>query len=222
MQYYNAWVSLLGTLLCIAVMFLISWWTALITFVVVITLYLYVSYRKPGNGYKSVCHFSALYSLSTIYFFSDVNWGSSTQAQCYSIALRSVLDLNGMEEHVKNYRPQILILSGLPGWRPPLVHFANLITKGLSLLVCGHVVLGNHSQREHESLTRKGNRWLNTQKIKGFFNIASELDLESGCRSLMQSVGMGKLRPNMLLMGYKSDWAKCDRTELLQYFNIIQ
>lgn len=47
-QYYNAWVSLIGTLLCIAVMFLISWWTALVTFFVVITLYLYVSYRKPG------------------------------------------------------------------------------------------------------------------------------------------------------------------------------
>jgi hypothetical protein len=29
-------------------MFLMSWVMALITFVVVITLYLYVSYRKPG------------------------------------------------------------------------------------------------------------------------------------------------------------------------------
>lgn len=71
---------------------------------------------------------------------ADVNWGSSTQAQCYSIALRYAIDLNGMEEHVKNYRPQILILSGIPGWRPPLVHFASLVTKGLSLLVCGHAV----------------------------------------------------------------------------------
>jgi hypothetical protein len=48
LQYYNAWVSLSGTLLCIAVMFLMSWVMALITFVVVITLYLYVSYRRPG------------------------------------------------------------------------------------------------------------------------------------------------------------------------------
>lgn len=53
-QYYNAWVSLLGTLLCIAVMFLISWWTALVTFFVVITLYLYVSYRKPGTVFLPV------------------------------------------------------------------------------------------------------------------------------------------------------------------------
>lgn len=70
-----------------------------------------------------------------------MNWGSSTQAQVYSLALRSVLELNGLEEHVKNYRPQILVLSGEPGSRPPLVQFANLITKGLSLLVCGNVAM---------------------------------------------------------------------------------
>ncbi|KAL0271584.1 UNVERIFIED_CONTAM: hypothetical protein PYX00_008636 [Menopon gallinae] len=197
-KYYNAWVSLLGTLLCIVVMFLISWGTALITFVIVITLYLYVSYRKP-----------------------DVNWGSSTQAQCYSIALRYALDLNGMEEHVKNYRPQILILSGIPGWRPPLVQFASLVTKGLSLLVCGHAVEGHIPQREQEALSRLANKWLSNQKIKGFFNVACERDFESACYSLMQCVGIGRLRPNMLLMGYKRDWAKCDRNDLLQYFNII-
>lgn len=61
-QYYNAWVSLGGTLLCIAVMFLISWWTALATFFVVVTLYLYVSYRKPGNK----CPFVSLHFINTV------------------------------------------------------------------------------------------------------------------------------------------------------------
>ena len=79
--------------------------------------------------------------------YADVNWGSSTQAQCYSVALRSVIDLNYMEEHVKNYRPQIVILSGLPGWRPPLVHFGNLVVKGLSLLISSHVVPVSLSKR---------------------------------------------------------------------------
>ncbi|KAK6644092.1 hypothetical protein RUM43_000358 [Polyplax serrata] len=197
-RYYNAWVSLLGTLLCIVVMFLISWWTALITFVVVITLYLYVSYRKP-----------------------DVNWGSSTQAQCYSMALRSVIDLNDMEEHVKNYRPQIIIMSGLPGWRPPLVHFANLLVKGLSLLICSHVVPEETQQREIDALTKRGHRWLAHHKVKGFFNVVGAKDFEAGARSLMQSVGIGKLKPNMLLMGYKSEWKKCDQEDLLKYFNVI-
>ena len=48
--------------------------------------------------------------------------------------------LNQVRDHVKNYRPQVLVLSGMPGSRPPLVDFANSLTKNVSLLVCGHVV----------------------------------------------------------------------------------
>lgn len=43
------WLSLAGAILCVAVMFLISWWTALVTLSVVLALYLVVAYRKPGN-----------------------------------------------------------------------------------------------------------------------------------------------------------------------------
>ncbi len=35
---------------------------------------------------------------------------------------------------------QILVLTGNPAHRPPLVDFANLITKKLSLLICAHVI----------------------------------------------------------------------------------
>ena len=48
--------------------------------------------------------------------------------------------LNQVRDHVKNYRPQVLVLSGMPGSRPPLVDFANSLTKNVSLLICGHVV----------------------------------------------------------------------------------
>lgn len=71
--------------------------------------------------------------------FLAVNWGSTTQAQIYKNALQAVHQLNAVEEHVKNYRPQILVLSGMPSARPSLVDFAHLLTKNLSLLVCGHI-----------------------------------------------------------------------------------
>lgn len=47
--------------------------------------------------------------------------------------------LNSIDEHVKNYAPQILALSGLPGARPALLHLANLITKNHSLLISGEI-----------------------------------------------------------------------------------
>lgn len=71
--------------------------------------------------------------------FSDVNWGSSTQAQTYKTALMSTYRISNMGEHAKNYRPQILVLSGKPQSRPPLIDLANLITKHNSLLLCGDI-----------------------------------------------------------------------------------
>uniref|UniRef100_A0A914W591 Amino acid permease/ SLC12A domain-containing protein n=1 Tax=Plectus sambesii TaxID=2011161 RepID=A0A914W591_9BILA len=114
-KYYNKWVSLLGAAICVTIMFIISWWTALITFCFFAMLFVYIQRRKP-----------------------DANWGSSTQANSYRNALMSVLKLTNTEEHVKNYRPQLLVLTGSPADRAALVDFASNITKGNSLLICGH------------------------------------------------------------------------------------
>ena len=50
-KYYNMWVSLVGALMCIAIMFLINWWAALLTIVIVIALYKYVDYKKPDVSF---------------------------------------------------------------------------------------------------------------------------------------------------------------------------
>jgi hypothetical protein len=33
---------------------------------------------------------------------------------------------------------------------------------------------------------------------------------------------MGKLRPNMVLMGFKNNWLTCDEREVFDYFNAVQ
>ena len=45
-KYYNQWVSLIGALMCVAIMFLINWWAALVTIVIVVALYKYVDAKK--------------------------------------------------------------------------------------------------------------------------------------------------------------------------------
>ncbi|XP_076054160.1 bumetanide-sensitive sodium-(potassium)-chloride cotransporter-like isoform X1 [Oratosquilla oratoria] len=197
-KYYNQWMSLIGGLLCLVTMFLIDWVTALVTFVVTVTLYLYVSYRQP-----------------------DVNWGSSTQAQTYVSALKTTLDLNTIEEHVKNFRPQMLVLSGSPGVRPPLLDFAQSITKNISLLICGHVIKGPQTQRVRNALTRRAYNWLEKHKIRAFYSVVEGNTLEEGSRNLFQLAGLGKLRPNIVLLGYKANWAKCDKQELKAYFGTL-
>jgi uncharacterized membrane protein YjjP (DUF1212 family) len=49
LQYYNKWLSLIGFIACVSIMFLISWVTSLITYVIIIALYLIVVYRNPGK-----------------------------------------------------------------------------------------------------------------------------------------------------------------------------
>ncbi|KAB7507825.1 Solute carrier family 12 member 3 [Armadillidium nasatum] len=198
-KYYNLYVSLIGGLMCLIVMFLIDYVTALVTFVAALILYMYVAYRKP-----------------------DVNWGSSTQAQTYVSALKSTLELIAVEDHIKNYRPQVLLFSGSPGSRPPLVDFANSITKNLSFLSCANIVKGPLTQRTRNIITRRAYNWLGKHKIKAFYcSLVEANDLEEGAKFLFQLVGLGKLRPNMILMGYKSNWRQCDKEELKSYFNTL-
>ena len=49
-KYYNMWVSLVGAMVCIVIMFLINWWAALVTIVIIIALYKYVDYKEPEVG----------------------------------------------------------------------------------------------------------------------------------------------------------------------------
>jgi len=52
----------------------------------------------------------------------------------------AVHNLIRVEDHVKNFRPQLLVLTGMASSRPSLIDFGHLITKNLSLLVCGNII----------------------------------------------------------------------------------
>lgn len=68
----------------------------------------------------------------------------------------------------------------------------------------------------------EGHRWLAARKIKAFYEVVEGFDFETGVRALIQTSGVGKLSPNILLMGYKGDWQTCDKKDLKSYFNVLQ
>ena len=73
-------------------------------------------------------------------------------------------------DHVKNYRPKVLVLTGYPGHRPALVDFANLITKKVSLLMCGHV-LTDQSPVNLSIMKENVQMWMKDHNIRGFYMI---------------------------------------------------
>uniref|UniRef100_A0A3Q4H9D3 Solute carrier family 12 member 2 n=1 Tax=Neolamprologus brichardi TaxID=32507 RepID=A0A3Q4H9D3_NEOBR len=185
-KYYNMWVSLAGAILCCVVMFVINWWAALVTLLIVLALYIYVSYKKP-----------------------DVNWGSSTQALIYNQALTHCLNLTGVEDHVKNFRPQCLVLTGYPNARPALLQLVNSFTKNVSLMVSGHVrtVSRRSNFRELYQDYARCQRYLNKKRIKAFYAPVFSDNLRHGAQLLLQAVGLGRLKPNTLVMGFKNNWS---------------
>ncbi|KAM7391041.1 hypothetical protein PAMP_021758 [Pampus punctatissimus] len=200
-KYFNMWVSLAGAILCCVVMFVINWWAALVTLLIVLALYIYVSYKKP-----------------------DVNWGSSTQALIYNQALTHCLNLTGVEDHVKNFRPQCLVLTGYPNSRPALLHLVHSFTKNIGLMVCGHIrtVSRRPNFKELSQDKARCQRWLSKKRIKAFYTHVFSDNLRHGTQFLLQSVGLGRLKPNTLVMGFKNNWSEGDMRDVEIYINIIQ
>ncbi|XP_027568359.1 solute carrier family 12 member 2 isoform X1 [Pipra filicauda] len=199
-KYYNMWISLVGAILCCIVMFVINWWAALLTYVIVLGLYIYVTYKKP-----------------------DVNWGSSTQALTYLNALQHSIRLSGVEDHVKNFRPQCLIMTGAPNARPALLHLVHAFTKNVGLMICGHVHMGPRRQAMKELTTdlARYQRWLIKNKMKAFYAPVHAEDLRDGGQYLMQAAGLGRMRPNTLVVGFKKNWRQGDMREVETYINLF-
>uniref|UniRef100_A0A8C1PZQ1 Solute carrier family 12 member 2 n=1 Tax=Cyprinus carpio TaxID=7962 RepID=A0A8C1PZQ1_CYPCA len=199
-KYYNKWVSLAGAVLCCVVMFVINWWAALLTNGIVLALYIYVSYKKP-----------------------DVNWGSSTQALMYNQALTHSLHLTGVEDHIKNFRPQCLVMSGYPNSRPALLYLVHAFTKDVGLMVCGHVRTGFRRPNYKDMMNEQARyqRWLLKTRIKAFYTPVFADDLRQGAQYLLQTTGLGRLKPNTLVFGFKNNWRDGEMKDVETYINTI-
>ena len=182
-KYYNKWISLLGSILCVIVMIMMDFKTALATFICMILLYIFVKTRSP-----------------------NVNWGSSSQSQIFLTALKSVQNLAKIEDHVKNYRPKVIVMSGSPSDRPLLIDFAHLLTKRLSLLELVHIVNNEIDLKTMQDIKRFNEKWLAENHIKAFYALTRNASFSEGVRSSIELSGLGKLSPNLMLIGFQEHW----------------
>ncbi|KAM3857570.1 solute carrier family 12 member 3-like [Diretmus argenteus] len=197
-HYYSKWAALFGALISVVLMFLLTWWAALTTFCIIFFLLGYVTYNKP-----------------------QVNWGSSVQAGTYNMALSYSVSLSGVEDHVKNFRPQCLVLTGPPNQRPALVDFVGSFTKHISLMICGDILTELQTQTRPQNAADCLVKWLNKRKVRSFYTAFAEDSLRVGARHLLQASGLGKLKPNTLVLGFKTNWREGSPDSLEDYINTI-
>ncbi|XP_039996550.1 solute carrier family 12 member 10, tandem duplicate 1 isoform X2 [Xiphias gladius] len=197
-HYYSKWTALFGALISVVLMFLLNWPAALFTFCIIFFLFGYVNYNKP-----------------------QVNWGSSVQAGTYNLALSYSVSLYGVEDHVKNFRPQCLVLTGPPHQRPALVDFVDSFTKHIGLMICGDIIMEHERQTRPQDPTVWLVKWMKKRKVRSFYTPFTADSLRSGARNLMQASGLGKLKPNTLVLGFKTDWRESSPESIEDYISTI-
>ncbi|XP_037343067.2 solute carrier family 12 member 1 isoform X2 [Pungitius pungitius] len=199
-KFYNMWLSLAGALLCCVVMFVINWWAALLTYGIEILLYIYVKVKKP-----------------------DVNWGSSTQAVTFVSSVSNALSLSGVEDHVKNFRPQILAMTGSARSRPALLDLAHSLTKNYGLCIACEVFEGPRSEtlEEMNANMEKNQLWLRKTQRKAFYAAVACNCFREGAESLLQASGLGRMKPNTLMVGFQRNWRTAGVEAVQSYVGVL-
>ncbi|KAL5391452.1 hypothetical protein DPSP01_001317 [Paraphaeosphaeria sporulosa] len=129
-------------------------------------------------------------------------WGDVSQSLIYHQVRKYLLRLR--QEHVKFWRPQILLLVNDPRRQYKLIQFCNSLKKG-GLFVLGHVIISQdfgaavpEARQQQQSWTK----YIDFSKIKAFVNITISPMVEWGARNLVLSAGLGGMRPNVVVMGF--------------------
>ncbi|KAK0182419.1 hypothetical protein PV327_000561 [Microctonus hyperodae] len=192
-KYYHWSLSFIGLSLCIAIMFMTSWYYALLAMGMAGLIYKYIEYRG-----------------------AEKEWGDGIRGLALSAARYSLLKLEEGPPHTKNWRPQILILVKLtdtfvPKYRK-LFAFASQLKAGRGLTVCVSCIPGDFSKNSGEALAAKQSlrRTADEEKVKGFVEVLVARNTIDGLSALIQTTGLGGMKPNTVILGWPYGWRQSE------------
>jgi len=67
----------------------------------------------------------------------------------------------------------------------------------------------------------KGIQWLKNSGIKSLYVVIDNIGLDLATH-IVYSCGHGQFKPNIVMVGYKSDWLNCPYQDLQTYLNIFK
>lgn len=127
-------------------------------------------------------------------------WGDVSQSLIYHQVRKYLLRLR--QEHVKFWRPQILLFVSDLDRQYKMVSFCNSLKKG-ALFVLGHVIVTDDFSAAVPEARRQQTAWtklVEYSKIKAFVNIAVSPTAEWGMRNIVLNSGLGGMRPNIVVI----------------------
>ncbi|XP_067828204.1 solute carrier family 12 member 9 isoform X2 [Heptranchias perlo] len=193
-QVFSWHTCLLGIIGCLVMMFLINPAYASCGIVLMLILLVVIHYRSPTSS-----------------------WGYISQALIFHQVRKYLLLLDVRKEHVKFWRPQILLMVANPRTSAQLITFINDLKKG-GLFVLGHVEIGDLDTLPSDPIQPQYNFWLSLVdklNVKAFVDLTLSPTVRQGVQHLLRITGLGGMKPNTLVLGFydhcePEDYFLCD------------
>lgn len=178
-RYFNTYTAAFGAASSIAAMFVADGTSASLMMIVLAVLFITIHYISPPKP-----------------------WGDVSQTLIYHQVRKYLLRLR--QDHVKFWRPQILLLVDDPRSAWNLISFCNSLKKG-GLYVLGHVVVTQDFQHSFHEIQKQQEAWKklrDVSKAKAFVQISAGPDIVWGVRNVYLGSGLGGMRPNITVIGF--------------------
>ncbi|XP_062925824.1 solute carrier family 12 member 7-like isoform X2 [Mobula hypostoma] len=192
-KYYHWTLSFLGMSLCLALMFISSWYYALVAMLIAGCIYKYIEYRG-----------------------AEKEWGDGIRGLSLNAARYALLRLEDGPTHTKNWRPQLLILLNLDQEQnvkhPRLLSFTTQLKAGKGLTIVGSVLEGTFLERHSDVENAEQNikALMGVEKTKGFCQVVVSSNRRDGVSHLIQSSGLGGMKHNTVLVAWPELWRQTD------------
>ncbi|KAF9426245.1 hypothetical protein BGZ94_006767, partial [Podila epigama] len=178
-RFFHWYTAFGGMVLCAMVMGFVDLGKSLLSGLIVAVIFVWIHYWSPPK-----------------------RWGDVTQSLIYHQVRKYLLRLDSRKEHVKFWRPQILLLVHHPRSEYHLIQFCNHLKKG-ALYVLGHVIQGDLRSvlQEYRRQQVSWLKFVDFMHIKAFVNLSVADSIAIGARNLLIGTGLGGMRPNIVVMG---------------------
>lgn len=179
-KYFSATTTALGCVASLLAMFVADGLSALLALFLTAGLFISIHFYTPPKA-----------------------WGDVSQMLIYHQVRKYLLKLRS--DHVKYWRPQILLFVDDPRTSWSLIKFCSHLKKG-GLFIIGHVVIvTDNFKHEYAEVEKQRSAWKKLRDacgIKAFIHISASQNLVWGIRNVTLGSGLGGMKPNITVLGF--------------------